>query len=146
MNAQSFIDAGLHYTPHSFTVPLDYQDASKGTIRVFARSVCLVGDEESTKPWLVYFQGGPGFPSPRQNGNNGWVKRALQEYRVLLLDQRGTGNSSVINHQTLAHLTPEQQADYLNHFRADNIVRDAEYIREQFGVEKWAILGQSFGG
>ncbi|ELB2785934.1 alpha/beta fold hydrolase [Vibrio alginolyticus] len=146
MNAQSFIDAGLHYTPHSFTVPLDYQDASKDTIEVFARAVCLVGDEESTKPWLVYFQGGPGFPSPRQNGNNGWVKRALQEYRVLLLDQRGTGNSSVINHQTLAHLTPAQQADYLSHFRADNIVRDAEYIREQFGVEKWAILGQSFGG
>jgi pimeloyl-ACP methyl ester carboxylesterase len=94
----------------------------------------------------VYFQGGPGFPSPRPNGNNGWIKRALSEYRVLLLDQRGTGNSSVINHQTLAHLTPKQQADYLSHFRADNIVRDAEFIREQFGVEKWAILGQSFGG
>ena len=146
MNAQSFIDAGLHYTPHSFTVPLDYQDLSKGTINVFARSVCLVGDEDSDKPWLVYFQGGPGFPSPRPNGNNGWIKRALSEYRVLLLDQRGTGNSSVINHQTLAHLTPEQQADYLSHFRADNIVRDAEFIREQFGVEKWATLGQSFGG
>lgn len=146
MNAQSFIDAGLHYTPRSFTVPLDYQDLSKGTINVFARSVCLVGDEDSDKPWLVYFQGGPGFPSPRPNGNNGWIKRALSEYRVLLLDQRGTGNSSVINHQTLAHLTPKQQADYLSHFRADNIVRDAEFIREQFGVEKWAILGQSFGG
>ena len=146
MNAQSFIDAGLHYTPPSFTVPLDYQDLSKGTINVFARSVCLVGDEDSDKPWLVYFQGGPGFPSPRPNGNNGWIKRALSEYRVLLLDQRGTGNSSVINHQTLAHFTPKQQADYLSHFRADNIVRDAEFIREQFGVEKWAILGQSFGG
>ncbi|QLK47919.1 alpha/beta hydrolase [Vibrio owensii] len=146
MNAQSFIDAGLHYTPHLFTVPLDYQDLSKGTINVFARSVCLVGDEDSDKPWLVYFQGGPGFPSPRPNGNNGWIKRALSEYRVLLLDQRGTGNSSVINHQTLAHLTPKQQADYLSHFRADSIVRDAEFIREQFGVEKWAILGQSFGG
>ncbi|WP_440886438.1 alpha/beta fold hydrolase [Vibrio campbellii] len=146
MNAPSFIDAGLHYTPHSFTVPLDYQDLSKGTISVFARSVCLVGDEDSDKPWLVYFQGGPGFPSPRPNGNNGWIKRALNEYRVLLLDQRGTGNSSVINHQTLAPLTPEQQADYLSHFRADNIVRDAEFIREQFGVKKWAILGQSFGG
>ncbi|WP_431787357.1 alpha/beta fold hydrolase [Vibrio harveyi] len=146
MNAQSFIDAGQHYTPHSFTVPLDYQDLSKGTINVFARSICLVGDEDSDKPWLVYFQGGPGFPSPRPNGNNGWIKRALSEYRVLLLDQRGTGNSSVINHQTLAHLTPTQQADYLSHFRADNIVRDAEFIREQFGIEKWAILGQSFGG
>jgi pimeloyl-ACP methyl ester carboxylesterase len=146
MNALSFIDAGLHYTPHTFNVPLNYQEESKGTIEVFARSVCLVGDEDSTKPWLVYFQGGPGFPSPRQNGHNGWIKRALQEYRVLLLDQRGTGNSSVINHQTLEHMTPLQQAEYLSHFRADNIVRDAEFIRQQFGVEKWAILGQSFGG
>ncbi|MGY0615249.1 alpha/beta fold hydrolase [Vibrio sp. FJH11] len=146
MNAQSFIDAGLHYTPYTFTVPLDYQDDSKGTIEVFARSVCLASDEDSNKPWLVYFQGGPGFPSPRPNGNNGWIKRALQEYRVLLLDQRGTGNSSVINHQTLAHLTPQQQAEYLSHFRADNIVRDAEFIRQEIGVKKWAILGQSFGG
>lgn len=146
MNAQSFIDAGLHYTPFTFTVPLDYQNKSKGTIEVFARSVCLAGEEDSAKPWLVYLQGGPGFPSPRPNGNNGWIKRALQQYRVLLLDQRGTGNSSVINHQTLAHLTPQQQAEYLSHFRADNIVRDAEFIRQQFGVEKWSILGQSFGG
>ena len=38
MNAQSFIDAGLHYLPHSFTVPLDYQDLSNGTINGFARS------------------------------------------------------------------------------------------------------------
>lgn len=146
MNAQSFINAGLHYTPFTFTVPLDYQNKNKGTIEVFARSVCLAGEEDSAKPWLVYLQGGPGFPSPRPNGNNGWIKRALQQYRVLLLDQRGTGNSSVINHQTLAHLTPQQQAEYLSHFRADNIVRDAEFIRQQFGVEKWSILGQSFGG
>ncbi|MBR9786808.1 alpha/beta hydrolase [Vibrio sp. J1-1] len=146
MNALSFIDSGLHYTPHTFNVPLDYQEESKGTIEVFARSISLVGEEDSTKPWLVYLQGGPGFPSPRQNGHNGWIKRALQEHRVLLLDQRGTGNSSVINHQTLAHLTPQEQAEYLSHFRADNIVRDAEFIRQQFGVEKWAILGQSFGG
>ncbi|GAK86352.1 proline iminopeptidase [Vibrio ponticus] len=65
---------------------------------------------------------------------------------MLLLDQRGTGNSSVVSHQTLAGKTPEQQAEYLSHFRADNIVRDAEFIRAQFGVKQWAILGQSFGG
>ncbi|MCG9681455.1 alpha/beta hydrolase [Vibrio sp. Isolate23] len=146
MNAQAFIDAGLHYIPHSFTVPLDYSAPEKGHLDIFAREVSLVADKNSSKPWLVYFQGGPGFPSPRQNGNNGWIKRALQNYRVLLLDQRGTGNSSVVNHQTLDHLQPQQQAEYLSHFRADNIVRDAEFIREQFGVDKWAILGQSFGG
>ncbi|EEX94869.1 prolyl aminopeptidase [Vibrio orientalis CIP 102891 = ATCC 33934] len=146
MNAQEFIDAGVKYTPHTFQLPLDYANKDANTIKVFARELSLVADGDSNKPWLVYFQGGPGFPSPRQNGHSGWVKRALQDYRVLLLDQRGTGNSSVINHQTLAHLTAEQQADYLSHFRADNIVRDAEEIRKQFGVEQWSILGQSFGG
>ncbi|WP_039958854.1 alpha/beta fold hydrolase [Vibrio sinaloensis] len=146
MTAQQFVDSGVKFTPHTFQVPLDYSDESKGTIQVFARALSLVEDGDSQKPWLVYFQGGPGFPSPRQNGYNGWVKRVMQQYRVLLLDQRGTGNSSVVNHQTLAHLTPQQQADYLAHFRADNIVRDAEFIRQQFGVQQWAILGQSFGG
>lgn len=144
--AQQFIDAGVKYTPHYFQVPLNYSDDTQGEITVFARELSLVSDGDSAKPWLVYFQGGPGFPSPRQNGNCGWVKRALQDYRILLLDQRGTGNSSVISHQTLAHLTPEEQAEYLSCFRADNIVRDAEFIRKQFGVEQWSILGQSFGG
>lgn len=145
VNTASFIDSGLRFTPHNFIVPLDYQHPDKGNINVFAREVTLV-DDTADKPWLVYFQGGPGFPSPRPNGNNGWLKRALQDYKVLLLDQRGTGNSTVISHQTLATQTPQQQADYLSHFRADNIVRDAESIRKQFGVKQWGILGQSFGG
>lgn len=144
--AHAFIDNGLHYLPHYFSVPLDYAQPDKGELTLFAREVRLVGDEQSQKPWLVFFQGGPGFPALRPTGNSGWVKRALEEYRVLLLDQRGTGNSSVVSHQTLAGKTPEQQAEYLSHFRADNIVRDAEFIRAQFGVKQWAILGQSFGG
>ncbi len=55
MNAQSFIDAGLHYKSHSFTVPLDHQDLSKGTINVFARSVCLVGDKDSKQTMASVF-------------------------------------------------------------------------------------------
>jgi pimeloyl-ACP methyl ester carboxylesterase len=43
-------------------------------------------------------------------------------------------------------MTPEQQAAYLAHFRADAIVRDAEWIRRELGVERWSVLGQSFGG
>ncbi|MFA0413045.1 alpha/beta fold hydrolase [Vibrio renipiscarius] len=144
--AQAFINDGVHYLPHYFTVPLNYLDTNQGTLTLFAREVRLAGDELSHKPWLVYFQGGPGFPAQRPNGHGGWLKRALQDYRVLLLDQRGTGHSSVISHQTLAPLTATQQAEYLSHFRADNIVRDAEFIRQQFAVEQWAILGQSFGG
>jgi len=42
--------------------------------------------------------------------------------------------------------TPQEQAAYLAHFRADSIVRDAELIRQELGAERWSVLGQSFGG
>ena len=63
---------------------------------------------------------------------------------MLLLDQRGTGRSTPVG--TLPGLSPEQQAEYLKLHRADSIVRDAEWIRQELGVERWSILGQSFGG
>jgi pimeloyl-ACP methyl ester carboxylesterase len=34
----------------------------------------------------------------------------------------------------------------MTHLRADGIVRDAELIRQELGVDRWSILGQSFGG
>ncbi|CAH6967179.1 Proline iminopeptidase [Vibrio chagasii] len=141
-----FIDGTTLYRQHYFELPLDYQAKGGQQIQVFAREVVDLAKDSQELPWLIYFQGGPGFPSPRVSGESGWMKRALQNYRVLLLDQRGTGNSTVISHETLAHLSPEQQAEYLTHFRADNIVRDAEAIREQFGVKQWSTIGQSFGG
>ncbi|CAK1695231.1 Proline iminopeptidase [Vibrio crassostreae] len=142
----NFIDGTTLYRQHSFELPLDYQAKDGQQIQVFARELVDLAKDSQELPWLIYFQGGPGFPSPRVSGQSGWLKRALQNYRVLLLDQRGTGNSTVISHETLAHLSPEQQAEYLSHFRADNIVRDAEAIREQFGVKQWSTIGQSFGG
>lgn len=74
--------------------------------------------------------------------------RALKDYRVLLLDQRGTGLSSPILLQSLVSLSPTQQFDFLKLFRADSIVKDAEAIRQTLlgPQRKWTILGQSFGG
>ncbi|RWX57493.1 alpha/beta fold hydrolase [Photobacterium chitinilyticum] len=131
---------------HQFALPLDYANQDGEKVTVFAREIVLKENQNAELPWLVYLQGGPGFPSPRPDANSGWLKRALQQYRVLLLDQRGTGNSQVISAQTLTGKTTPEQVAYLAQFRADNIVRDAEAIREQLGVEKWALLGQSFGG
>lgn len=142
----NFIDGTTLYRQHSFELPLDYQAKDGQQIQVFARELVDLAKDGQELPWLIYFQGGPGFPSPRVSGQSGWLKRALQNYRVLLLDQRGTGNSTVISHETLAHLSPEQQVEYLTHFRADNIVRDAEAIREKFGIKQWSTIGQSFGG
>jgi pimeloyl-ACP methyl ester carboxylesterase len=61
-----------------------------------------------------------------------------------MLDQRGTGRSTPVDR--VPGTSPQEQAAYLTHFRADSIVRDAEWIRRDLGVERWSVLGQSFGG
>ena len=134
---------------HEFAVPLDHARPSGEQITIFAREVVALGNEAAESPWLVFFQGGPGFGAPRPETSSGWLKRALQEFRVLLLDGRGTGRSTPVTHQTLARFdSPADQANYLMHFRQDNIVRDAESIRCQLLGEarRWTALGQSFGG
>ena len=136
---------GLVAIEHSVEIPLDHHDPGGERIDVFARE--LADPDGRERPFLVYLQGGPGIEAPRptrQPSAPGWLDRALKEYRVLMLDQRGTGRSSPVG--TLAGLTPDQQADYLSHFRADSIIRDAEWIRRELGVERWSVLGQSFGG
>lgn len=140
--------SGLTLRPHQFTVPLDYSNPNGDTLTVFAREVVATARENDALPWLVFLQGGPGFSAPRPDGKSGWLKRALQEYRVLLLDQRGTGRSSPITFQTLARFSPAEMAAYLKHFRADTIVQDAEFIRRRLAGEntRWSVLGQSFGG
>ncbi|PIW61260.1 alpha/beta fold hydrolase [Shewanella sp. CG12_big_fil_rev_8_21_14_0_65_47_15] len=139
--------AGVLAKKHTFTLPLNYQHPIAEQIKVFARELCSTENKDKKLPYLVFFQGGPGFAAMRPASNSGWIRRALKEYRVLLLDQRGTGLSTPINYQSLKHLTPIEQAQYLSHFRADNIIRDAEAIRAQLSpADKWAILGQSFGG
>lgn len=50
-------------------------------------SILSAGKEEQQLPYLLYLQGGPGFESPRPTEASGWLKRACEEYRVVLLDQ-----------------------------------------------------------
>lgn len=136
---------GLAITEHEFSVPLDHAKANGPRLAVFAREVS--DPDGRDRPFLVFFQGGPGMEASRPTRHPtdpSWLDRALLEFRVLLLDQRGTGRSTPIG--ALPGLAPAQQADYLKHFRADSIVRDAEWIRRELGIDRWSILGQSFGG
>ncbi|PIA49223.1 hypothetical protein AQUCO_01300219v1 [Aquilegia coerulea] len=144
----------LRLRDHYFTVPLDYNNNNTSTnntkISVFAREVVAIGKEEQMMlPYLLYLQGGPGFESPRPTEASGWIKKACEEYRVILLDQRGTGLSTPLTVSSLSQFSSaEKLVDYLKHFRADNIVNDAEFIRVRLVPEAgpWTILGQSYGG
>lgn len=147
---------------------------------------------ENADKMVLYLQGGPGFGAPTPivslgiSDGGSWAASALDTYsRVVLMDQRGTGQSTPITKQTLERKFPDlflldgekggalndfeashpEEAgrvktavggatDYLAQFRADNIVRDAEEIREALLLptkseepRPWGCaLGQSFGG
>ena len=131
-------------TEHRIQVPLDHRAHGGETLEVFAREIA--GADGRDLPYLVFLQGGPGHEAPRPTGRPSapaWLERALQDYRVLMLDQRGTGLSTPYG---AAGPDPVAEAARLTHFRADAIVQDAECLREHLGVRTWSLLGQSFGG
>ncbi|WP_028927631.1 alpha/beta fold hydrolase [Pseudonocardia acaciae] len=150
METVSYRRPGLVVREHLLTVPLDHGEPDGESIEVFARELVAAGREHERLPWLLWLQGGPGGRADRPAGPvSGWLARALREFRVVLLDQRGTGRSTPATRQTVpARGDAPAQAAYLAHFRADAIVRDAELLRRELaGAEaRWTLLGQSYGG
>jgi pimeloyl-ACP methyl ester carboxylesterase len=148
MESRSRRQPGLLVTEHTLRVPLDHAVPDGESIEVFARAVVAADKAKDAQPWLVFLQGGPGFEGPRPETADtpAWLKRALADYRVLLLDQRGMGRSTPIGVGDASASPPGALADRLALHRADAIVRDAECFREALDVDRWSVLGQSFGG
>lgn len=143
---------GLVLTDHTLEVPLDHARPDGETITLFAREVTAAGRERENLPRLLWLQGGPGHRAERPDAPGAWLREALREHRVVLMDQRGTGRSTPADRRTLAvHPDAAATADHLAHFRADSIVRDAELLRRRLAADgeedrPWTVLGQSFGG
>ena len=106
--AATVLPGGVVEREHWLDVQLDHAEADGGeTVELFVRELFLrsaanasagadAAESECSLPCLLYLQGGPGFPSKRPScPPSGWMKAALaKSYRVLLLDQRGTGRST----------------------------------------------------
>lgn len=61
--------------------------------------------------------------------------------------QRGTGLSTPLTVSSMSQFkSADELADFFKHFRADNIVNDAEFIRVRLvpNAGPWTILGQVF--
>jgi pimeloyl-ACP methyl ester carboxylesterase len=142
----SYTIPGMHVREHTVEVPLDWSNPAE-TITVFARELVDPTRKDEDLPCLLYLQGGPGGRGPRPTGPTGWIGLALKNYRVVLMDQRGTGRSTPITGRRIATMSAEDGADYLACFRADSIISDAEQLRNKvFGGRQWSTLGQSYGG
>ncbi|MFH0411026.1 alpha/beta fold hydrolase [Corynebacterium sp. L4756] len=131
--------SGFDFTAHTINVAWDPFNAPNGeTLELFAREI--VAPDKHDAPAIVYLQGGPGSPAPRPLAASGVIGEMLKEFRVILLDQRGTGNSHRIDTANPADV------ERLTLLRQEYIVEDAEALRKHLNLDKWSLFGQSFGG
>lgn len=115
----SYAVTGLLLTDHRMTVPLDHSGKVPGTIDVFFRELVHRNKKDDKGlGYLLFLQGGPGFEAARPTDLSGWVKQAANYFRIILLDQRGTGRSTAVTCDNLsARGSPQEQAQYLKFFR-----------------------------
>ncbi len=139
----------------SVGVPLDRTGTVPGTIRVrFAAQNRLRGGKV-----LVALTGGPGQSGiPFGPGFAEDLRPVLRNHRLVVVDQRGTGGSHVLNCpevQSLSALEEILPEDVLgcasrlgqlrDSFATIDSVDDLEAIRAQLGVPRIAIYGVSYG-
>ncbi|MDR3696731.1 alpha/beta hydrolase [Mucilaginibacter sp.] len=79
---------------------------------------------------VIFLAGGPGFNASYLEPL--W-KNLASKYRCIVLDQRGTGKSALA---TMDDLT----------FTMDNYVNDLEALRAHLKIDKFTLLGHSWGG
>lgn len=110
-------------------------------IQPYDSGLLFVGDghrvywEQSGNPDgkpVVFLHGGPGA------GTSPWHRRFFdpERYRIVLLDQRGSGHST-------PHAS-EPDAD-LRHNTTWHLVADLELLRKNLGIARWQVFGGSWG-
>lgn len=144
----SYMIPGIRVTERRTTAPLDWNNPDGETIELFVRELVDPEKDRADLPLLTYLQGGPGGANPRPLGRDGWIDEALRDYRVVFVDQRGTGRSTPVDQHVVAGRGDGSAgAEFLTHFRADSIVRDLEHVRTtMYDGRRWTTLAQSFGG
>ena len=143
----TYLLPGIGVRERRLAVPLDRSGRLEGEVELLVRELVDPVRDGDDLPLLVYLQGGPGGANPRPLRRDGWLDVALRDYRVVLVDQRGTGGSTSLDGEVLAGLDARAGADLLACFRADSIVADLEEVRARvYGGRPWTTLAQSFGG
>ena len=138
------------------SVPLDYAKSSSQKLKIFYRLIPVNGGAatDESKPVIVVINGGPGIPSSGYRAYDYDYKKLpadklsnlTKQFRVLIMDQRGTaGNSTALDMEA-------DDLDYVaiaKYFSADFIARDMQAVLDDAGIGKntpFYIISQSFGG
>jgi pimeloyl-ACP methyl ester carboxylesterase len=138
----------------TLNVPLDRTGAMPGTVPLH-----YAIERKGPKPVLIALSGGPGQSSVAAASSFAVsLQPALRRYRLAVLDQRGTGESGVLdcpNVQKLlsldAFLPTELQAcanrigPQRAFYSTADTVLDIDALRQALGADKIALMGISYG-
>ena len=141
-------------TCESIDVPLDWSGRKPGKLKL------RVNVSEGDGPVLLFLAGGPG--QSMVSGTDyvkRWFDRLAPSYRIAVIDQRGTGPTAIrcrkLQRLPLTDLTVRprpavracgRQLGFRRSFYSTaSTVRDMEAIRKALGLDKWALMGTSYG-
>jgi pimeloyl-ACP methyl ester carboxylesterase len=140
-------------------VPLDHTGTRRRTLKL---AVAAATNTDAPRGVLVILAGGPGQPgaaaAPRLANRLGASVAA--GYRIVMLDQRGTGATAI----DCAQLQAEMGASDLyppsagavracgkqvgadrSLYGTDDVVADLELLRQALGAQRWSLDGISYG-
>ena len=138
------------------TVPLDRSGKVPGTVKL---SVAVEAPRADASGFLLALSGGPGQPSVAFGGSfRASLAPALAHRRLVLLDQRGTGDSGALSCPSLQKLgtldvvntrVVEACANRLGPARqfysTTDTVEDIDAVRQAIGAPKLELMGVSYG-
>lgn len=140
----------------SLRVPLDHSGRTPGTL-----SIAVAAQRRHPKGagLLIALSGGPGQSTVDATGSFAVsLEPVLRRYRMVVLDQRGTGLSGALNCPELQRVrgldefTPAAVRRCATRigprrafYRTADTVADLEAVRKAFGARKVALMGISYG-
>ena len=143
------------------TVPLDYDNPSLGTVNLSVSRLRAHGNNPQQDPFTL-IAGGPGQSAAESYPAVAFAFRhILRERDIILVDQRGTGDSNRLDCPAApdtdslefdAELVSTQSRLCVESLDADPrfytsslAVRDLEQVRKLLGAEQWNLYGISYG-
>jgi pimeloyl-ACP methyl ester carboxylesterase len=140
----------------TLTVPLDHAGRVPGTLAI---KYAVQRHVPASRPVLVALSGGPGQSSVSAADSFALsLEPALRRYRLVVLDQRGTGGSGALDcpviqkENALAPVVPQELADCAARigpsrafYSTVDSAGDLEALRQALGVDKIALMGVSYG-